>query len=114
MTLIYFLSHFRSLIPMAQKKNVCPLFEAMIYVMSVILCMVLLQNINGVNGDPQVPCFFIFGDSLADNGNNNPLQTLAKANYRPYGIDFPGGIPTGRFSNGRTSVDVLGLSTFSL
>nr|AFN53715.1 putative GDSL-like lipase acylhydrolase protein [Linum usitatissimum] len=53
----------------------------------------------------QVPCYFIFGDSLIDNGNNNLIGTLAKANYPPYGIDFPGG-PTGRFSNGKTTVDV--------
>lgn len=55
----------------------------------------------------QVPCFFIFGDSLVDNGNNNGILTLARANYRPYGIDFPLG-PTGRFTNGRTYVDALG------
>jgi hypothetical protein len=55
----------------------------------------------------QVPCFFIFGDSLVDNGNNNAILTLARANYRPYGIDFPQG-PTGRFTNGRTYVDALG------
>ncbi|CAN0853650.1 GDSL esterase/lipase At1g29670 [Linum grandiflorum] len=55
---------------------------------------------------PQVPCFFIFGDSLNDCGNNNDLDTVAKANYKPYGIDFPGG-PTGRFTNGRTIVDFL-------
>ncbi|EXB81486.1 GDSL esterase/lipase [Morus notabilis] len=54
----------------------------------------------------QVPCFFIFGDSLVDNGNNNGILTLARANYRPYGIDFPQG-STGRFTNGRTFVDVL-------
>ncbi|CAO2837652.1 unnamed protein product [Amaranthus hypochondriacus] len=54
----------------------------------------------------QVPCFFIFGDSLVDNGNNNDILTLARANYAPYGIDFPQG-PTGRFSNGLTVVDVL-------
>ncbi|KAL9251856.1 GDSL esterase/lipase-like protein [Drosera capensis] len=56
---------------------------------------------------PQVPCFFIFGDSLSDSGNNNGLQTLAKANFLPYGIDFPDG-PTGRFTNGRTTVDLIG------
>ncbi|GAB4831499.1 hypothetical protein Ancab_005517 [Ancistrocladus abbreviatus] len=56
---------------------------------------------------PQVPCFFIFGDSLSDSGNNNGLQTLAKANFLPYGIDFPSG-PTGRFTNGRTTVDLIG------
>ncbi|KAH7834438.1 hypothetical protein Vadar_016022 [Vaccinium darrowii] len=53
-----------------------------------------------------VPAFFIFGDSLIDNGNNNNLQSFAKANYYPYGIDFEGG-PTGRFSNGYTMVDEI-------
>ena len=60
---------------------------------------------------PQVPCFFIFGDSLVDNGNNNGILTLARANYYPYGIDFPQG-STGRFTNGRTTVDFLG--TFAM
>ncbi|XP_068325313.1 GDSL esterase/lipase At1g29670-like isoform X2 [Pyrus communis] len=59
-----------------------------------------------VLGKPQVPCFFIFGDSVADPGNNNKLPTLAKVNYKPYGIDFPAG-PTGRFCNGRNIVDIL-------
>ena len=58
-------------------------------------------------GEPQVPGYFIFGDSLSDCGNNNVLLTSAKANYKPYGIDFPAG-PTGRFSNGRIIVDVIG------
>ncbi|RCV17665.1 hypothetical protein SEVIR_3G243300v4 [Setaria viridis] len=53
-----------------------------------------------------VPAMFVFGDSLTDNGNNNDLQSLAKANYPPYGIDFAGG-PTGRFSNGYTMVDEI-------
>ncbi|KAK5829651.1 hypothetical protein PVK06_013444 [Gossypium arboreum] len=55
---------------------------------------------------PQVPCYFIFGDSLSDNGNNNNLATEAKVNYWPYGIDFPKG-PTGRFTNGRTMQDII-------
>ncbi|PWZ16024.1 GDSL esterase/lipase [Zea mays] len=55
---------------------------------------------------PQVPCYFIFGDSLVDNGNNNFIVSMARANYPPYGIDFAGG-PTGRFSNGLTTVDVI-------
>ncbi|XP_047948694.1 GDSL esterase/lipase At5g45670-like [Salvia hispanica] len=59
-----------------------------------------------VTAEPQVPCYFIFGDSLVDNGNNNNIQSLAKANYLPYGIDFPAG-PTGRFSNGKTTIDVI-------
>ncbi|GJN14946.1 hypothetical protein PR202_gb01825 [Eleusine coracana subsp. coracana] len=55
---------------------------------------------------PQVPCYFVFGDSLVDSGNNNVIVSLARANYPPYGIDFAGG-PTGRFSNGLTTVDVI-------
>ncbi|KAL8110912.1 hypothetical protein AgCh_026612 [Apium graveolens] len=49
---------------------------------------------------------FVFGDSLLDNGNNNFIKTIAKADYLPYGMDSPLG-PTGRFSNGKTFVDVL-------
>ncbi|KAH0453661.1 hypothetical protein IEQ34_017985 [Dendrobium chrysotoxum] len=53
-----------------------------------------------------VPAMFVFGDSLIDNGNNNNLPSLAKANYLPYGIDFAGG-PTGRFANGYTIADEI-------
>ncbi|CAN0918920.1 GDSL esterase/lipase At1g29670 [Linum grandiflorum] len=55
----------------------------------------------------EVPCYFIFGDSLVDNGNNNQIRNSNyRANYQPYGVDFPNG-PSGRFSNGKTTVDVL-------
>ncbi|XP_076940845.1 GDSL esterase/lipase At1g29670-like [Bidens hawaiensis] len=57
-----------------------------------------------VVGKQQVPCYFIFGDSLVDNGNNNHLVTFAKATYLPHGIDFKSG-PTGRFCNGRNFAD---------
>jgi len=60
-----------------------------------------------VNGAPQVPCLFVFGDSLSDSGNNNDLVTTARVSYKPYGIDFPTG-PTGRFTNGLTSIDIIG------
>ncbi|TYG97425.1 hypothetical protein ES288_A10G037600v1 [Gossypium darwinii] len=68
--------------------------------------VLVLSLFCGVKGEPQVPCYFIFGDSLVDNGNNNELRSLARADYLPYGIDFANG-PTGRFSNGRTTVDVI-------
>ncbi|KAK9153180.1 hypothetical protein Sjap_000660 [Stephania japonica] len=73
-----------------------------------VLCVVLMSLCVGeVRAAPQVPCFFVFGDSLVDNGNNNAIASLARANYLPYGIDYPSG-PTGRFSNGLTSIDVIG------
>ncbi|BAT73573.1 hypothetical protein LR48_Vigan01g038900 [Vigna angularis] len=71
---------------------------------TILALLVVLGFCSGVHAAPQVPCYFIFGDSLVDNGNNNELQSLARADYLPYGIDFPGG-PSGRFSNGKTTVD---------
>ena len=50
---------------------------------------------------------FVFGSSLVDNGNNKFLKTLAKADYLPYGMDFPLG-PTGRYTNGENIIDILG------
>lgn len=58
------------------------------------------------HGRQQVPCLFLFGASLTDNGNNNMRSTLLKSNYLPYGIDFPTG-PTGRFSNGQNIPDFI-------
>ena len=75
------------------------------------LCVILLLCNNSVKAQPQVPCLFVFGDSLVDNGNNNQITSLAKANYLPYGVDFPRG-PTGRFCNGKTTVDVICKFTF--
>ncbi|GKE83689.1 GDSL esterase/lipase-like protein [Tanacetum coccineum] len=72
-----------------------------------LIAALLMQQIIVVFSKPQVPCYFIFGDSLVDNGNNNGLVTMAKANYPPYGIDFPQGV-SGRFTNGLTMADIIG------
>ncbi|KAF9621430.1 hypothetical protein IFM89_021469 [Coptis chinensis] len=55
----------------------------------------------------KVPAIFAFGDSIVDPGNNNHLPTLARSNFPPYGKDFMGGRPTGRFSNGKIPTDLL-------
>lgn len=64
----------------------------------------------------KVPAVVVFGDSSVDAGNNNQLSTVLKSNFRPYGRDFFGGRPTGRFSNGRIPPDfiseALGLRPF--
>ncbi|KAH7865452.1 hypothetical protein Vadar_006899 [Vaccinium darrowii] len=54
--------------------------------------------------------FFVFGDSLVDNGNNNYLATTARADSPPYGIDYPTHRPTGRFSNGFNIPDLISQS----
>ncbi|CAL5048262.1 unnamed protein product [Urochloa decumbens] len=56
----------------------------------------------------QVEGMFVFGSSVVDNGNNNFLNgSGVRADYLPYGVDFPLG-PSGRFSNGRNVIDALG------
>jgi len=75
----------------------------------VLLLVLVLQCFNyaiKVNSQ-KVPGMFVFGDSLAEVGNNNYLSTLAKSNFYPYGIDY-NGRPTGRFSNGKSLVDFIG------
>lgn len=57
----------------------------------------------------QVRPFFVFGDSLVDNGNNNYLFTVARANMPPYGIDTPNHLATGRFSNGLNIPDIISM-----
>ena len=62
-----------------------------------------------VTSSQQVPAIYVFGDSLVDVGNNNYLTlSLAKANYPPNGVDFPGRKATGRFCNGKNAADFLG------
>ncbi|XP_020203370.1 GDSL esterase/lipase At1g29670 [Cajanus cajan] len=80
--------------------------ETKTYLVMLLLLLVANYMQHCVLGVSQVPCLFIFGDSLSDSGNNNHLPTSAKSNYRPYGIDFPTG-PTGRFTNGRTEIDII-------
>ena len=60
----------------------------------------------GICSATETPANFVFGDSLVEVGNNNYIVTLSKANYYPNGIDF--GKPTGRYTNGRTIIDIIG------
>lgn len=57
-----------------------------------------------------VPAIYVFGDSIADVGNNNYLElSVLKADFPHNGVDYPGGKATGRFSNGKNSADFLGM-----
>ncbi|KAI3464802.1 hypothetical protein Pfo_021465 [Paulownia fortunei] len=70
---------------------------------------VLKQYLNTATNLPEnatIPAVLVFGDSIVDTGNNNNLKTITKANYLPYGIDFMGGKPTGRFSDGKSALSL--------
>jgi hypothetical protein len=76
---------------------------------SVFLAMVAALGIALLQATPSecARAFFVFGDSLVDNGNNNYLMTTARADSPPYGIDYPTHRATGRFSNGHNIPDIL-------
>ncbi|KAK1262646.1 GDSL esterase/lipase [Acorus gramineus] len=56
---------------------------------------------------PSFPAVIVFGDSIVDPGNNNGLKTTIKCNFSPYGQNFPGRKPTGRFSDGKIPPDII-------
>ncbi|KAI3924377.1 hypothetical protein MKW98_032578 [Papaver atlanticum] len=77
-----------------------------ISILSLYLPFLCLTLFAGKSSGAVAPALYLFGGSSLDAGNNNFLQTRAKANFYPYGIDFPGG-STGRYTNGATSGDFV-------
>ena len=55
-----------------------------------------------------VPAVIVFGDSIMDTGNNNNLKSVVRCDFPPYGQNFPGKVPTGRFGNGKVPSDFIG------
>ncbi|KAL1343964.1 hypothetical protein HN51_017880 [Arachis hypogaea] len=78
--------------------------------LSLIVLLALWQTTSALVKLPPnvtVPAVIAFGDSIVDPGNNNDIKTLVKCNFPPYGKDFQGGNPTGRFCNGKIPTDLL-------
>ncbi|KAK1569036.1 hypothetical protein Q3G72_031913 [Acer saccharum] len=75
------------------------------HILLLFIIQILVQG--SKTGANKVPAIIVFGDSSVDTGNNNYIPTIAKCNFEPYGRDFPGGTPTGRFCNGRLPPDFL-------
>ncbi|PON45983.1 SGNH hydrolase-type esterase domain containing protein [Parasponia andersonii] len=67
----------------------------------------LVMALGAFSSQAEARAFFVFGDSLVDNGNNNYLATTARADAPPYGVDYPSHRPTGRFSNGYNIPDFI-------
>ncbi|XP_015881508.3 GDSL esterase/lipase At2g42990-like [Ziziphus jujuba] len=78
---------------------------ANLYISCILFTQLLL--IHFAKTGAKVPAIIVFGDSTVDAGNNNVIPTLLKSNFQPYGRDFFGGRPTGRFSNGRILPDFI-------
>ncbi|CAA7040350.1 unnamed protein product [Microthlaspi erraticum] len=87
------------------------------YLLVLLFCFL---NVSTVNSTKQLkeeavffggnfPALYVIGDSLVDSGNNNYLPARLKANFTPYGFNFEGGKPTGRFSDGKTIADYIAI-----
>ncbi|XVF65867.1 hypothetical protein PTKIN_Ptkin09bG0285600 [Pterospermum kingtungense] len=83
----------------------------------VVLALVCMSSINSCSSTndnttppPKFPAILIFGDSTVDAGNNNYIRTFFKGNNAPYGENYPGHVPTGRFSDGKLVPDFLASS----
>ncbi|KAA8538950.1 hypothetical protein F0562_025642 [Nyssa sinensis] len=74
---------------------------------SLVMILGLVVALVTIAPQAEAGAFFVFGDSLVDCGNNNYLATPARADSRPYGIDYPTHRPTGRFSNGFNIPDII-------
>lgn len=76
--------------------------------MPLLLTAMEVGQVRALAAKNNVTCILVFGDSSVDPGNNNVLRTAMKGNFLPYGKDFFGGHPTGRFSDGRLATDFIG------
>lgn len=70
-----------------------------------LLCGLFLAQVIVIHA--KVSAIIVFGDSTVDAGNNNHVETVLRSNFEPYGRDFYGSRPTGRFCNGRIATDFI-------
>ena len=80
-----------------------PCFIFFFFVSIIGYCTVCVDHVEA--RDPIA--MFVFGDSLVDTGNNDYIPSTARANFKPNGLDYPSGLPTGRFCNGKIISDFI-------
>ncbi|CAA7397440.1 unnamed protein product [Spirodela intermedia] len=85
-------------------SDVCRQLSAILVLLPLVSGKTLLHVLDT---NISVSAVFTFGDSTVDSGNNNYIPTATKSNFPPYGRDFPGHQPTGRFCNGRIGADFI-------
>ncbi|XP_071723169.1 GDSL esterase/lipase EXL3-like [Rutidosis leptorrhynchoides] len=79
----------------------------MVFCFATLLQLLLVLVSSSESRNVTFPAIIVFGDSIVDPGNNNNLKTIAKCNFPPYGRDFAGAKPTGRFCNGKIAPDFI-------
>lgn len=77
------------------------------FIVYVIVISHLSEALVNLPPNVTVTAIVAFGDSIVDQGMNNNINTIAKCNFPPYGSDFMGGTPTGRFCNAKTPPDLI-------
>ena len=87
---------------MASSSNFVPIFG-----------FILVLGVFVTRSEARPRPFFVFGDSLVDNGNNNYLLTTARADSPPYEIDYPTPKSISRFSNVFNILDLISQFTNS-
>ncbi|KAL5778250.1 hypothetical protein ACOSP7_011176 [Xanthoceras sorbifolium] len=104
-------NNFMKLLPplcAARTSTITLLYYFSVYYVSIFFCSHTEAAMTTTQNNLPFPAIFSFGDSIVDTGNNNNLRmTIARCNFPPYGKDFMGGKPTGRFSNGKTPADLI-------
>uniref|UniRef100_A0A0D3BI67 Peptidase S54 rhomboid domain-containing protein n=1 Tax=Brassica oleracea var. oleracea TaxID=109376 RepID=A0A0D3BI67_BRAOL len=78
-----------------------------LYMLWLVLVLAVQADAAKQRKKAKIPALIVFGDSIMDTGNNNNLSTFLKSNFPPYGKDFPGGLATGRFSDGKVPSDLI-------
>lgn len=97
-----FLVHHHSLVPLyKQPKPNMSCVHVHAFLASILVSLLVSRS------NAKVPAIIVFGDSSVDAGNNNVISTVLRSNFQPYGRDFVGARPTGRFSNGRIPPDFV-------
>ncbi|XP_018507969.1 GDSL esterase/lipase EXL3 isoform X2 [Pyrus x bretschneideri] len=90
-------------------QKLLPSSKSSLKFLSVVIVLFFYSHAAAVKlpNNEKIPALIVFGDSIVDPGNNDNIGTIVKCNFPPYGRDFIGKRPTGRFSNGRVPSDLI-------
>ncbi|KAL9413304.1 hypothetical protein AB3S75_041889 [Citrus x aurantiifolia] len=82
-------------------------YKMLLPISIMVLWMCCIKASRELQENEEIPALMAFGDSILDTGNNNDLISVLKCNFPPYGMDFIGGNPTGRFCDGKVLTDLI-------